>query len=203
MKRVNPEQPARPSARVAAALACVALALVASAAARAAAGPPAFKPAAAVTRQTPPAKPNIAGEVEEKKPSVEVDSKPVAPTGRKQPTVRPPRPPAPSYEVNIKTDIPEAEIFLGVGNSAPTQSLGKTDAEGRLMKRLPRGKYSLIASRPGYRIQRQRVEVRSGAPNDVNFSLAMPVVAARKTDEEQKTPEPAPTPAEEVAEPPA
>ncbi|HEX8292826.1 MAG TPA: tetratricopeptide repeat protein [Pyrinomonadaceae bacterium] len=170
------EQPTR-----AASLACAALALfVAGEAAR------------AVTRQTP--KPNIAGEVEEKKAvPTEADPKMPATPGRKAVQPRPPKP-APSYEVNFKTDIPEAEIFLGYGNSAPTQSLGKTDAEGKLTKRLPRGTYSLLASRPGYRIERRRVEVRAGGANDVNFSLAMPVVA--KKEEEVKTPEPTPTPAE-------
>lgn len=203
MKRAKPEPPARTRER-AAAVACAALALFVACAARAAyAVPGAFAHTAAVPRQTPPAKPNIAGEVEEKKPNVEVDSKPVVPTGRKQGQVRPPRPPAPSYEVTFKTDVPEAEIFLGVGNSAPTQSLGKTDADGKLTKRLQRGTYSLLASRPGYRIQRQRVEVRSGGPNNVAFSLAMPVVAASKSDEEQKPAETPPAPAEEAADPPA
>jgi tetratricopeptide (TPR) repeat protein len=209
MKRAKPEPSAR-TRECAAAFACAALALFVAGAARAASDVPrvasdvprAFSPAAAVPRQTPPAKPNIAGEVEEKKPSVEVDSKPVVPTGRKQNQVRPPRPPAPSYEVTIKTDIPEAEILLGAGNSAPTQRLGKTDADGKLTWRLPRGTYSVIASRPGYRIQRGRLEVRSGGTNAVTISLAMPVVA-RKEDDVQKAPEPAPTPAEEAAGPPA
>ncbi|HLM56066.1 MAG TPA: tetratricopeptide repeat protein, partial [Pyrinomonadaceae bacterium] len=109
-----------------------------------------------------------------------------------------PKPP-PSYEINIKTDIPEAVILYGHGNSVPSQRLGTTDAEGRLTGRLPRGTYSLLASRPGYRMQRQRVEVRSGGPNDVTFNIAMPVVA-KKGEEEQKPAEPAPSPTpEEVA----
>lgn len=182
MKRAKIEQPSRPRA---AALACAALALCGGVAA--ARGP------YAGTQQTP--KPNIAGEVEDKKAvPTEADPRTPATPGRKvQP--KPPKP-APSYEVTFKTDIPEAEIFIVAGSSSSSaQSLGKTDADGRLTKRLPRGTYNLLASRPGYRIQRQRVEVRSGGPNDVSFSLAMPVVA-RKEDEEEKAPEPTPTPAE-------
>ncbi|HEY0173116.1 MAG TPA: tetratricopeptide repeat protein, partial [Pyrinomonadaceae bacterium] len=69
--------------------------------------------------------------------------------------------------------------------------------------RLPRGNYSVIASRPGYRIQRGRLEVRSGGPNDVTISLAMPVVA-KKEEEEQKPADPTPSPTpEESAGPPA
>ena len=155
---------------------------------------------AAAARQNQPVKPNIAGEVE-KKTGVEADPKPAASPGRKGQIKPPPKPP-PSYEVNFKTDIPEAEIFLGVGNSAPTQSLGKTDADGKLTRRLPRGTYSLLASRPGYRIERRRVEVRPGATNDVTFSLTMPVVAKKKVEEE-KAPEPAPSPTETPAPLPA
>jgi tetratricopeptide (TPR) repeat protein len=192
MKRVKPERSARTRSRTAS-LVCAALALFSAGAAL----------AAAVARQTPtPAKPNIADEVDKKIP-VEADPKPPATPGRKSGPARPPRPPAPCYEVTYQTDIPEAEIFLGVGSSAPTQSLGKTDAEGRLTKRLPRGTYSLLASRPGFRIQRQRLEVRSGAANSVDFSLAMPA-APRREEEEQKPAEPAPSPTpEEAAGPPA
>jgi tetratricopeptide (TPR) repeat protein len=194
MKRANPERPARPRCG-AAAVVCAALALFATGAAPAAnAGP----------QQTQPAKPNIAGEVEEKKSGGEGESRPATTPARKQSQPKmPPRPPAPSYEVNIKTDVPEAEIFISAGSASAAQSLGKTDADGRLTKRLPRGTYNLLASRPGYRIQRQRLEVRSGGSNDVNFSLAMPVVAAKKSDEEEKPAEPAPTPAEVAADPPA
>ncbi|HEX8721607.1 MAG TPA: tetratricopeptide repeat protein [Pyrinomonadaceae bacterium] len=183
MKRANSERPARARA---ASLACAALAL--------------FAAASAVAQQTPRPKPNIADEVE-KKSNGESEPKPSAPPARKPNQPKPPRP-APSYEVNIKTDIPDAEILLGVGNSAPTQSLGKTDADGKLTRRLARGTYNLLASRPGYRIQRVRVEVRAGSPNEVNFSLAMPVVA-KKEEEEEKPAEPAPTPAETPAAPPA
>jgi tetratricopeptide (TPR) repeat protein len=189
MKRADTEQPARPRL-AAAAVACAALALFVSGAARG---------ISAETQQGP--KPNIAGEVEEKKATpTEADSKQPATPGRKgQPK---PARPSPAYEVNFKTDVPEAEIFIVAGTSASAQSLGKTDADGKLTKRLPRGTYNLLASRPGYRIQRQRVEVRSGGANDVSFSLAMPVVA-RKEDEEEKAPEPTPTPAETPAPAPA
>lgn len=179
MKRAHREQSSRPLAR-AASLACAALALFAGGAAH------------AVPQQS--SKPNIADEVEGKKVvPTEADPKTPATPGRKvQP--KPPRP-APSYEVTFKTDIPEAEIFIVAGNSSSSaQSLGKTDADGKLTKRLPRGTYNLLASRPGYRIQRQRVEVRSAGPNDVNFSLAMPIVARK--EEVEAAPEPTPAPAE-------
>ncbi len=181
MKRANKEQSSRPRAR-AASLACAALALFAGVSAHAAA--------------QQGSKPNIADEVEGKKVlPTEADPKLPATPGRKAPQPKPPRPPAPSYEVTFKTDIPEAEIFIVAGNSSSSaQSLGKTDADGRLTKRLPRGTYNLLASRPGYRIQRQRVEVRSRGPNDVNFNLAMPAVA--KKAEAEAAPEPTPTPAE-------
>jgi tetratricopeptide (TPR) repeat protein len=180
MKRSKTERATRPRL-AAASLVCAALFVAGTA-------------AHAFTQQTP--KPNIAGEVEDKKGiPAEADPKLPATPGRKAPQPKPPRP-APSYEVTFKTDIPDAEIFIVAGSSAASsaQSLGKTDGDGKLTKRLPRGTYNLLASRPGYRIQRQRVEVRSGGPNDVSFSLAMPVVA-RKEDEE-KAPEPTPTPAE-------
>lgn len=162
-----------------AALAALALTLFAGVAARAS------------TQQQAP-KPNIAGEVEEKKTGGEADAKPSATPGRGKGQPKAPRP-APSYEVNFKTDVPEAEIFIVAGGSASAQSLGKTDADGKLTKRLPRGTYNLLASRPGYQIQRQRVEVRSAGANDVSFNLAMPVVA-KKDEEEEKAPEPTPTP---------
>ncbi|MET0646056.1 MAG: tetratricopeptide repeat protein [Pyrinomonadaceae bacterium] len=192
MKRVHPAPSARGRS---AALACAALLLFVACAARAAS---AATPAP-VPRQTP--KPNIADEVE-KKANGEGEAKPSATPARKTIPVRPPRPPAPSYEVSIKTDIPEAEIFLGVGSSAPTQSLGKTDSDGKMTRRLQRGTYSLLASRPGYRIQRQRLEVRSGGVNSVDFSLAMPVVARKEEEQKPAEPEPSPTP-EEAAGPPA
>jgi tetratricopeptide (TPR) repeat protein len=198
MNRAKPEQPARTPSGVGT-VACAALTLVVviftgGAAARAAAhGTP-------VPAQTP--KPNIADEVE-RKANGEGEPKPAAPPARKPNPSRPPRPAAPTYEVTIKTDTPEAEILLGYGNSAPTQRLGKTDADGKLTWRLPRGTYSVIASRPGYRIQRGRLEVRSGGANDVTISLAMPVVA-KKEEDEQKPADPAPSPTpEETAAPPA
>ncbi|HEY0169911.1 MAG TPA: hypothetical protein VGB98_02575, partial [Pyrinomonadaceae bacterium] len=116
MKRANLEQQARTPSGVAA-VACAVLTLVViilagGGAARAAAH------GAAVPQQTP--KPNIADEVE-KKANGEGEPKPAPTPVRKPAPPRPPRPAAPSYEVTIKTDIPEAEILLGVGNSAPTQ----------------------------------------------------------------------------------
>lgn len=188
MKRADIERATRPRLAAAAA-ACAALLLYAGIAARA---------VSAGTQQGP--KPNIAGEVENKKGvPPEADSKPPATPGRKgQP--KPPKA-APAYEVNFKTDVPEAEIFVVAGASASAQSLGKTDSDGKLTKRLPRGTYNLLASRPGYQIQRQRVEVRSSGLNNVNFNLAMPVVL--KKEDEERAPEPTPTPAETTAPEPA
>jgi tetratricopeptide (TPR) repeat protein len=185
MKRANSERTARTRA---AALACAALALFVACSTL----------AASAAQQPPTTKPNIADEVE-KKANGEGEAKPATtPVNNRRGQPKPPKPP-PSYEVNFTTDIPEAEIFLGAGNSAPTESLGKTDADGKLSKRLPRGTYNLIASRPGFRIQRLRVEVRPNKPNDVSFSLAMPEVAKK---EEEKPAEPAPTP-DATPEPPA
>jgi tetratricopeptide (TPR) repeat protein len=186
MNRANMEQPARPRPGAATVVACAALALFVSAAAH------------ALTQQVP--KPNIADEVEGKKEApAEADPRPGATPRKGQPKA--PKP-APSYEVNFKTDVPDAEIFIVAGGSSSAQSLGKTDAGGRLTKRLPRGTYNLLASRPGYQIRRQRVEVRPSGPNDVSFSLAMPVVE-KKQEEPEPTPEPTPTPAETPAPAPA
>jgi tetratricopeptide (TPR) repeat protein len=196
MKRANPEQPARTPSGVAAA-ACAVLTLVViifagGNAARAAA------PGTPVPQQTP--KPKLADEV--KKPNGEGEPRPAATPARKTGPVRPPRPAAPTYEVTIKTDIPDATILLGYGNSAPT-FFDKTDANGSLSRRLPRGNYSVIASRPGYRSERRRLEVRAGGPNDLTISLAMPVVL-KKEEDEQKPADPAPSPTpEEAAGPPA
>ena len=184
MKRANIERAKRPRFAAATAFAAAALALFVSGAALGFSKGP---------RQQQTTKPNIADEVEEKKANGEGDTKPSATPARKGQPKAPK--PAPSYEVNFKTDIPDAEIFIVAGSSASAQSLGKTDAGGRLTKRLPRGTYNLLASRPGYQIQRRRVEVRSSGTNDVSFSLAMPVVA-KKEDEEEKAPEPTPTPTE-------
>ena len=180
MKRVNPERFRRQRGRAAGPFA--ALALVAAFAVYVAAQQPA--------QQQQTAKPNIAGEVEEKKAGGEKDdnNKAADPAARKAARVKQPRP-QPSYEVNFKTDIPEAEIFLSHGGLS-LQSLGKTDAEGRLSIRLPRGTHTFMASRSGHLIQRQRVEVRPGT-NHVTFSLALPVVAVK---EEEKPEEPTPTP---------
>lgn len=190
MKRANTGQASRPRLAAAAAVACVTLALFVSAAERG---------ASKGERQNQPQQPNIADDVKDKKAvPAEADPKPPAtPRGKGQP--KPPKP-APSYEVNFKTDIPDAEIFIVAGSASSAQSLGKTDGDGKLMRRLPRGTYNLLASRPGYRIQRLRVEVRSGGANDVSFSLAMPVVE-KKEEEGEKAPEPTPTPAETPAEP--
>jgi tetratricopeptide (TPR) repeat protein len=192
MNMANPEQPTR-TRRRAAAVACVTLVLLVACAARVAGSQP-----RRAQQQPSPVKPNIAVEVEEKKGNGENDNK--ATPARKQGRAKQPQPkPTPAYELNIKTDIPEAEIFYGAGGSAATQSLGKTDAEGNLTARLPRGTYNLLASRPGFLIQRQRIEVRSGAANSVNFRLALPAVARK--EEPAPTPEPTPTP--EAAETPA
>lgn len=172
-------------------VACAALVLMVGGAA-----PIASAASAAAPQQTPQTKPNIADEVE-RRANGEGDTRPPATPARRPGQPRPPRQPAPSYEVTIKTDVPEAEIFLG------SQSLGKTDADGKLTRRLPRGTYNLLASRPGYRIQRQRLEVRSGGANDVSFSLAMPAAPPPAEEAgEQKQAEATPTPTPEATDDP-
>jgi tetratricopeptide (TPR) repeat protein len=191
MKTANPEQskrygPRASAGRPAARAVFAALALAAALTSHAAA-------AAAQQPAPSPAKPNIAGEVEVKKANGEKDdnnnNRGTDAPGRKPGRVKQPKP-QPAYEVNFKTDIPEAEIFLGHGGMS-LQSLGKTDAEGKLTTRLVRGTHNITASRSGYQIQRQRIEVRPGT-NNVNFRLALPIVEVKKEEEEKKPEEPAP-----------
>lgn len=78
-----------------------------------------------------------------------------------------------SLEVTFTTNVPEAEIFIGSGEGM--RPLGKTDAQGKLVVRLPRGRYSVLATRTGYRIERQLIEVRPGSQSfDFNLKSATP-----------------------------
>lgn len=98
-----------------------------------------------------------------------------------------------TINVTIKTDLPQSEIFLSRGKT-DMQSLGKTDADGKLTIRLPPGKHEIIASRQGARILRQQIKVAPDS-NSFSFDLALPRPAP-KQEEQAAAP-----PAEEVKEP--
>lgn len=125
--------------------------------------------------------PNIARDLEEKKggkdavkgngaPPKQPSPPAQQPQGRQRNRPRPQG--APWLEVTFRTDLPESEIFWSRGGSGG-ESLGKTDAGGTLEARLPRGRHSIIASRPGARILRQQVDVNPGSTN-FRFNLALP-----------------------------
>ncbi|MER3427741.1 MAG: hypothetical protein C4334_06525 [Pyrinomonas sp.] len=85
-----------------------------------------------------------------------------------------------SLEVVFTTNVPEAEIYIGSGEGM--RPLGKTDAQGKLVTRLPRGRYSVLATRTGYRIERQLIEVRPGSQS-FSFDLksaAPPAIESSK-----------------------
>lgn len=73
------------------------------------------------------------------------------------------------YDVVFLTGTAGAEIFVQANNGR-LQSLGQTGADGKLSRRMPRGVYTITASRAGYNAQRQQVEVRPGN-NAFNFNL--------------------------------
>ena len=175
---VNSTPRAFPAPRRIAALAAFALALVA---------PPVIQRAGRVHAR-PQDKPNIANEVEKKEGGENRPADPNAgkPKNGKGPKVqsRPSGPPA--IEVTFRTDQPATEVFLKRG-SMGMQSLGKTDAEGRLSVRLPRGRHTVTASRPGARIQQQSIEVRPDA-NEFTFNLALPTPPEKKEEVAEAAP---------------
>jgi tetratricopeptide (TPR) repeat protein len=161
---------------VVAALALVLLALVIP--------PRAF--AAATIEQQAKQEPNIAKDVGKKDAEKETDKPSDAANktrnnGKRQPST-PRRGVHPPLEVTFKTDMPESEIFLSRGG-AGMQSLGKTDAEGKLTVRLPRGKHQIVASRHGARILRQQIDVQPDSA-DFNFNLALPAKPEKKEESE-------------------
>jgi tetratricopeptide (TPR) repeat protein len=109
-------------------------------------------------------KPNIAGDVEGGKKERTTTPRPT-PRRKRPPAPRPtptPEPtPAAPLEVTFYTGLAEADVYL---NQSPTamQKLGRSDADGRLVTRLPRGTHTITASRPGSRTERRQIDVRPG-----------------------------------------
>ena len=121
------------------------------------------------------AKPNIAGDVENKKKGTErTTQKPwteprTAPRRRQGPAPRRPVQPtaqAAALEVTFHTGLAEADVFLNQGPTA-AQKLGRSGADGRLVTRLPRGVHTVTASRPGSRVERRQIDVRPGSTSFV------------------------------------
>jgi len=148
--------------------------------------------ASAVFAGAQPQTPRIANEVENKEKPKETRTP--APTPRQQNTRRTPRSAAP-IDVTFKTDLPQSEIFLRRGGGM--QSLGKTDADGKLTVPMLPGKHEITASRQGAKILRQQIKV-SADSNNFSFDLALPKpppkedeqASATPTPEEVKPPEP-------------
>ena len=120
----------------------------------------------------PQQKPNIADDVDDKKTLPrDVDSKPPKesrPPVRRTGSVPPRRALAPAaLPVTFLTSLPGAEVFLNREPNA-AQKLGRTGADGRLFTKLPRGRHTVTASRPGARIVRQQIDVQ---PGRTTFSL--------------------------------
>lgn len=115
-------------------------------------------------------KPNIAGDVEGSKkeratPKPPNETRP-APRRKRTPAPRPTPTPvaatAAPLDVTFYTGLADADVYL---NQSPTamQKLGRSDADGRLVVRLPRGLHTVTASRPGSRVERRQIEVRPGS----------------------------------------
>lgn len=114
-------------------------------------------------------KPNIAGDVEGKKKATERTPPKPANEGRQgqrrraSPTPSRPAPAAaPPLEVTFHTGLPDADVFVNAGQ-AGMQRLGRSGPNGRLVARMPRGTYTVTASRPGSRIERRQIDVRPGS----------------------------------------
>lgn len=107
-------------------------------------------------------RPIIADEIEEKRPNKEEGngSKREEENRSRRGRDNAPRPPA-MLNVTFMTGMAEAEIFVRA-NSGRLRSLGKTGANGRLTTKMPRGVYNITASRAGYQVQRQQIDVRPG-----------------------------------------
>ncbi|MET0646057.1 MAG: tetratricopeptide repeat protein [Pyrinomonadaceae bacterium] len=112
------------------------------------------------------AKPNIAGDVENKKKggATQKPSNDVRPAPRRRQSPLPPRPTTavPALEVTFFTGLAEADVYLNAGQTG-MQKLGRSGPGGRLVARLPRGTYTVTASRPGSRIERRQIDVRPGS----------------------------------------
>lgn len=82
------------------------------------------------------------------------------------------------YDVTFTTDVPDAEI-MQVFSGASRKPLGRTDTEGNLKVKLPRGKYTVTASRQGLPYQRQQIEVN---PNSTKFSFKLAPPKPKETE---------------------
>jgi tetratricopeptide (TPR) repeat protein len=102
--------------------------------------------------------------------------------------------PAALLEVVFTTDLPDSDIFLNSPGGTP-QKLGKTDAEGKLSYKLPRGSHSVTVSHIGQRTERQQIDVR---PGNTNFSFNVALPTPKASPEETKTEE-TPAPADDAA----
>lgn len=104
--------------------------------------------------------------------------------------------PRPQYDVLIVTSVPQAELFLRSveGQYVP---LGVTGDDGKRTIKLPRGKHFITASRQGYQIVRQQVDVRPGS-NTFNFDLLIASTKDPNTPEVEETPAPTPEPVVET-----
>ncbi|MET0622311.1 MAG: tetratricopeptide repeat protein [Pyrinomonadaceae bacterium] len=124
-------------------------------------------------------KPNIAGDVEGKKKSTERttpkpanEGRPAPRRGRSPATPRPATAAVPPLEVTFHTGLADADVFVNAGQ-AGMQRLGRSGRDGRLVARMPRGTYTVTASRPGSRIERRQIDVRPGSTTFViNLSVA-------------------------------
>ncbi|HEX8455916.1 MAG TPA: tetratricopeptide repeat protein [Pyrinomonadaceae bacterium] len=105
-------------------------------------------------------------------------------------------PAAAPLEVVFTTDLPESDVFLNSPGGGRPQKLGKTDGEGKLAVKLPRGTHSVTVSHIGHRTERSDIEVRPGNTN-FSFSVALP---EPKADTVAAKAEPTPTPVEDAAE---
>jgi tetratricopeptide (TPR) repeat protein len=137
-------------------------------------------------------KPNIAGDVEDGRkeraaPKQPNETRP-APRRKRTPAPTPAATPAPTLDVTFYTGLADADVYLNQSPTGAMQKLGRSDADGRLVKRLPRGLHTVTASRPGSRVERRQIDVRPGSttfvlnlsdsPNaPVGSNVAAPVTA--------------------------
>ncbi|HEY0100558.1 MAG TPA: tetratricopeptide repeat protein [Pyrinomonadaceae bacterium] len=105
-----------------------------------------------------------------------------------------PAPAAALLEVVFTTDMPDSDIFLNSPGGTP-QKLGKTDADGKLSYKLPRGSHSVTVSHIGQRTERQQIDVR---PGNTNFSFNVALPTPKASPEEAKT-DATPAPADDTA----
>lgn len=97
-------------------------------------------------------------------------------------------------DVVFTTDLPDSDIFLNPPGGT-SQKLGKTDAEGKLSYKLPRGSHSVTVSHIGQRTERSQIDVRPGNTN-FSFNVALPTPQANTV---AAKPEETPAPADDAA----